>query len=219
MAADPAARAQWNRHRRGDPMTRFNRRTTPKVTDGRVQKKNRHAPTPTYWNTHPRVPVIDKERPGRGYRHLLRKNDVVEVIGMIPDWDELAIGLDAVLLAKAEFDCDGWHHRGVIGICAWERDLWRDVSHWFYEDHEELLSRLGVECEPRDDGVLCKFTEETARAYQLLHVFLHELGHHRDRMTTNHKLSSGRGEGYAEEFAFEYGSVVWERYLRAFDMG
>ncbi len=39
------------------------------------------------------------------------------------------------------------------------------------------------------------------------------------RMTTNHKLSSGRGEGYAEEFAFEYGSVVWERYLRAFDMG
>ncbi len=39
------------------------------------------------------------------------------------------------------------------------------------------------------------------------------------RMTTKHKLSSGRGEGYAEEFAFEYESVVWERYLRAFDMG
>ncbi len=37
-------------------MTRFNRRTTPKVTDGRVQKKNRHAPTPTYWNTHQKVP-------------------------------------------------------------------------------------------------------------------------------------------------------------------
>ncbi len=39
------------------------------------------------------------------------------------------------------------------------------------------------------------------------------------RMTTKHKLSSGRGEGYAEEFAFEYESVVWERYLRAFELG
>ncbi len=38
-------------------------------------------------------------------------------------------------------------------------------------------------------------------------------------MTTKHKLRSGRGEGYAEEFAFEYESVVWERYLRAFELG
>ena len=78
-------------------MSGFYRRTTPKVTGGKVQKKNLHAPTPNYWNTVQSVPAIDKERPGRGYRHLLTKKDILEFIEIVPEWDELSTGLDAVL--------------------------------------------------------------------------------------------------------------------------
>ena len=71
-------------------MKRTQRKTAPKVRDGKVQKKNRHTPTPTYWNTKQRIPVIDKERPGRGFKHYLRKEHLTRFIQMLPDWDELS---------------------------------------------------------------------------------------------------------------------------------
>lgn len=200
-------------------MSGFNRRTTPKVTDGKVQKKNRHAPTSNYWNTLQRVPAIDKERPGRGYRHLLTKKDILEFIEIVPEWNELSTGLDAVLLARGEFDLDGWYDDGVVGICAWSRDVWREVHNPFFHAHEEVFSRLGVESEPRGSFHICRFTEMKARAYQLLHIFLHELGHHHDRMTTKRQMFTGRGEGYAENWALKHEKMVWDSYLRKFDLG
>ena len=199
-------------------MSVFKRRTAPKVMGGRVLRKNRHKPTANYWNTRQKVPVIDKERCGHGYRHLLRKKDILEFIEIIPDWNELATGLDAVLLAAGETDCDGWYDGGVIGLCAWERDLWREAEADYYGEHKEIFARLGVPCEPRGKDFLCKFTKETARAYQLLHVFLHELGHHHDRMTTKSKDDCGRGEGYANDWALNYEPMVWDRYLRTFGL-
>ena len=199
-------------------MSGFYRRTTPKVTGGKVQKKNRHAPTPNYWNTVQSVPAIDKERPGRGYRHLLTKKDILEFIEIVPEWDELSTGLDAVLLAPGEYDLDGWYDDGVIGICAWNRDIWVKVSKPYYREHEEVFSRLDVESERQDYFHVCKFTEATARAYQLLHVFLHELGHHHDRMTTKRKMFTGRGERYAEDWAIKYEQIVWDSYLKKFDL-
>lgn len=56
------------------------------------------------------------------------------------------------------------------------------------------------------------------RAYQLLHVALHELGHHHDRMTTKSKRRASRGEGFAERHALNYGDRIWERYLEAFGL-
>lgn len=199
-------------------MSGFYRRTAPKVTDGKVQKKNRHTPTPNYWNAPQRVPVIDKERSGRGYRHLLSRRHILEFIEIVPEWNELSIGLDAVLLARGDFDCDGWYDNGVVGICAWSRDFWTEVSDAYFQEHEEVFSRLGVKSERRGRFHICEFTEMTARAYQLLHIFLHELGHHHDRMTTKCKVRAGRGESYAEEWAFKFEKRVWDSYLKKFDL-
>jgi hypothetical protein len=199
-------------------MPGYYRRTTPKVSDGRVQKKNRHALTPNYWNTYQKVPVIDKERPGRNYRHLLNKKDILEFIEIVPEWNELSKGLDAVLLAPGEQDTDGWYDNGVVGICAWERNIWREVSKGYFREHAEIFSRLGVESKRRGNVYLCHFTEVTAKAYQLLHIFLHELGHHHDRMTTKNQKYTGRGETYAEEWAIKYEQIVWDSYLKKFDL-
>ena len=40
---------------------------------GRVQKKNDWKLTPTYYNSAQALAVIDRKRPGEGYRHLLRR--------------------------------------------------------------------------------------------------------------------------------------------------
>ena len=59
---------------------------------------------------------------------------------------------------------------------------------------------------PKDrGGGYDSWTEGQARAFQLLHVFLHELGHHHDLITTRRQLRGGRGEAYAERYARDHG--------------
>ncbi len=161
--------------------------------------------------------VIDRERPGRGYIHIVSKADVEKFVLLLPEWSELSNGLRAVLLAQGELGCDGWYdHDGVVAICAWRRDLWRLSHKAHFLEHKELYERLGVPCEENGEDVLCKFTKSTARAYLLLHVFLHELGHHRDLMTTKKRTSLGRGERYAEDWAIKHEALVWSAYMDAF---
>ena len=199
-------------------MAGYNRKSTPKVKDGQVCKKNNWKQTPTYWNTPQDIPVLDKERPGKGYRHLLRRNDLVSFISILPDWEELSKGLDAVLLAPGGGDAGGWYDRGIVAICAWERELWREADPSWYEEHKGLLKRLNVPCAEVSGWVECRFTEATARAYQLAHIFLHELGHHHDRITTKYQLDCARGEGYAEKYALQYEKVIWDRYEEVFGL-
>lgn len=199
-------------------MPRFNRKVTPKVKGGKVQKKNSYQVTPTYWNTYQEVPVIDRERPGPGYKHFLRKNDILDFICILPDWEQLSSGLDAVLLAKGETDCDGWYDFGVVGICAWNKNEWIKATKWYYNDHQEIFARLNVKCEQKGDFYVCKFDAPAIRAYQLLHIFLHELGHHHDRMSTKSKWRSARGENYAEQYAFKYEKTIWDRYMETFGL-
>jgi len=191
-------------------MKRIQRKTAPKVRDGSVQKKNRHAPTPSYWNTRQIVPVIDKERPGRGHKHYLRKEHLARFIHMLPDWDELAKGLDAVILARGGGP-EGWFDDGVIGICAWPRDPHYIVDAAYFAEHSDIFERLGVRSSARGHEFECVFSESQIRAYQLLHIFLHELGHHHDR-STNH------GEWYAEQYARKYEARIWNQYLNEFEL-
>ncbi len=194
------------------------RKTAPKVKNGKVQKKNNQKETPTYWNTAQRVPVIDKEAPGHGFKHYLRKRDILEFIDILPEWDRISEGLNAVVLARAHPWADGLHHPeyGVIKICAWERDKWTEFTREGYEEHRKLLNRLEVSCEKRHSFYMCKFDEKSIKAYQLLHVFLHELGHHHDMMTTRSQLESSRGESYAEEYALKYEKMIFNRYFEVF---
>lgn len=144
----------------------MNRKTAPKVKGGRVQKKNRHALTPNYWNTRQDILQIDIESPGKGYNHFLKKRDIIEFLEILPNWKEINIEFDAILLAE---------------------------------------------------GVVCYFTERPIKAYQLLHILFHEIGHHHDRITTKSKNNSARGEEYAESYAGKYEKKIWNKYFELID--
>lgn len=198
-------------------MKRYQRKSAPKVKAGRVQKKNRWDLTPNYYNTPPQNLIIDREKPGEGYRHLLKKKDITEFIKIIPDWNELAKGLKAVVLASGGNGMMGWHDYGVIGICAWERTIrWEDCHPDFYEDHKEIFDKLNVACRPNGDGHIVEFDEASAKAFQLIHIFIHELGHHHDRMTTRSKQGTARGEGYAEDYARRHEDEILKAFRRKF---
>lgn len=197
----------------------FNRKTTPKVVRGKVQRKNRWSRTPTYYNTPQQYPLIDRRKPGLGYRHILRQQDVRRFLALLPDWKEISVGLNAVVLAPGEENLDGWHVPRVVAVCAWDRDLWRETDLGWYRRHRPVLKQIGVSSEDTGDGfVMCHWTESTIRAYQLVHVLLHELGHHHDRMTTKSRVDACRGEPFAETYALRYAGRIWDRYLDEFGL-
>jgi hypothetical protein len=200
-------------------MKRFQRKTNPGVIDGTVQKKNRTDESPTLYSPARSSLAVHRLKPGFGYRHVLRQKDVTDFLRLLPGWERLSEGLNAILLASGNVRCDGWYRPGVVAVCAWERGLWREMTRQSYTDHQDLFERLEVPCEATEDGyVLCQFTEPSVRAYQLLHILLHELGHHHDRMTTRSQVDTCRGEGYAEGYAWEHEQQVWDRYVAAFGL-
>ena len=105
--------------------------------------------------------------------------------------------------------------QGAAGL-AWDRELWIPTLQSGVEEHRWILERLGVEVRAGRGGSTVCWTEPTARAYQLLHIFLHELGHHHDRVTTRSKSSAARGESYAEAYANRYAAQIWDAYETEF---
>ena len=204
-------------HQLPNTMRHMNRKTTPKVVGGKPQRKNRWQQTPSCYNTPQDDPVIDRRRPGSGYRHVLKKRDIERFIRLLPDWKQLSMGLNVIQLAPGELRYDGWHRPGIVAVCAWSIDQPISVFGWYYHEHRRIFKHLGVPCtEISDDEYLCEFTSSTIRAYQLLHILLHELGHHHDRMTTKSKLHSSRGERFAERYAINYADRIWESYVEEF---
>ncbi len=204
-------------------MPSIKRKSAPGVKAGRVQKQNNWEPSSDLYDAEvepgqPGMPLIFRKRPGEGFRHVLLQKDVVDFIGILPQWDELSRGLNAVVLAPGNWGVLGCHYPGVIHLCAWERDLSVLVSTRYYESRRSTFEMLGVPCERDEDEMLCHFTEATARAYLLLSTFLHESGHHHDRMTTRSRLDSCRGEPFAVAYASEHGQKIWTRYCSLFDL-
>ena len=198
-------------------MAQFHRRTAPKVRGGKVQKKNRTQRSPGYRNHEQDTPVIDRLNPGPGFRHVLRKGDVERFLTLLPDWEELSRGLDAVLLAPGEARLYGWHRPGRIAVCAWPRAIIEQWSVWFAIEHIDALERLDVSVEKLGGKrVRIHWTEAGVRGFQLMAVLLHELGHHHDRMTTRSRRRVARGEAYADEYAARYADRIWDRYLDEF---
>ena len=194
------------------------RRTGTKVCDGRVRHKNNWGHSPTVFTTTAELRVC-REKPGRGYRHLLRQEDVRRFLGLLPDWEELSRGLRAVVLAAGCGCCYGTYYDvGVVRLRAWGRELWEVTAEGWYGQYRDLFDRLGVPCVSTPPVRTLQFTAAMARAYQLLHVLLHELGHHHDRMTTRARTHSARGEGYADDYALRYMDRIWERYLDTFGL-
>ena len=195
-----------------------------RVRDGRVQKKNNWTVDRGDYRSWTQAEIrIDRKDPGRYSRHLITVAQLREFLELLPDWDQLTIGLDAIVLdsERDEADAMGWCSPGVVAVCAWEADLWwDDVHRSWVDEHRDVLDTLEVECERPDDQRydVIRWTENQARAFQLLHILPHELGHHHDRMTNRSKLRCARGEPYAENYAIRVMNEVLPIYSTRFDL-
>jgi hypothetical protein len=220
-------------------MVLLNRRSAMRVRDGRVLKKNNWRLDASDYRTLRQDEIrLDRRRPPPGSRHLITIGQLRTFVELLPDWDEVAIGLEAIVLDSAT-DCAGWYAPGVVAICAWDHDLWDWWSPDMVEEHRPILERLDVEQTPIEDSteygelvddlkatgvrdstlpgyVELRFTEAQARAYQLLHILPHELGHHHDRITTRSGRRAARGEPYAEAYANRVADSVWPIYAITF---
>jgi hypothetical protein len=198
------------------------RKTAMKVQGGRPLRKNNWKPDRhNYWSWSQDEIRLDKLAPGPGYRHVVRIDQLRTVIHMLPDWEDVAIGLDAIALAPGRLPVEGRYFtgRGVIDICAWSRRLWDHAADAaYFADHQQLFDLLGVEYRKNHLGYELRWTAAQARAYQLMHILPHELGHHHDLITTRRKRRTGRGESYAEEYANRVLNEVWAAYVRQFDI-
>jgi hypothetical protein len=162
--------------------------------------------------------MFERRRPGKGFRHVLRKSDIERFIALLPDWDELSSGLDGIVLLPGDPEYEGITLGTWLGIFAWERELWHHYDRSYLDHPRESITRLGVPFEPHGNDLIAKWTEETVRAYQLLDVLLHELGHHHDRITTRSQTDHPRGEPYAEQYASRYADRIWEAYRNEFGL-
>ena len=195
------------------------RKSTPRVTNGNVRKKNDWTLSPDYYDAPiPRMVMIDRRRPREGFKHVLTTPDIYRFLDLLPDWNTLAVGLNAIVMSRGSNEHDGLYCRdGVVWLGAWPAGLWAEFEQWYVDEHRDIFDRLEVECvDVGPDAILCKFDEWSVKAYQLLHILLHELGHHQDRMTTRRQLRTARGEPYAEDYARRYEAQIWDSYLRAF---
>jgi len=178
----------------------FNRRTGTKVRNGRVLRKNNHVPTAALGY------VLHRESPGRGFRHVVTKRDLQAFIDIIPDWQKLSARLERIVLATPEEGYDGlyaFHQRdetGTIFLCAWPKDFWYELGPCYFDSHEEIFKILGVSYDRSEKGAFCRFTDAQARAFMLLHVFLHELAHHYDEVNQKHHGAS-KGKDWVRRFA------------------
>lgn len=216
-------------------MRRSHRKTTPKVVDGRVQRKHRNCGGPSYVGD--RRVAIERRKPGYEYRHVVTQNEVYAFIQIVPDWEALTRGLGKIILDEGSDARSGWFSRGVIALCAFPRDLrvefdepyfYRDldffrrlaVPHTFVSppepDEDDLMGQLRQTFEPPEPRqVICQFSKSSARCYVLMRTLLHELGHHLD-LATNRKRWCSRGEEFAERIGRELERRTWANYCRRF---
>ena len=198
------------------------RKTNPRVIDGVVQKKNNATTTGDYTVEPLSTWRFEKQRPRPGFKHVVGKQDLDLFISIIPDFAGYSVGLDAIVLTAGSASLFGlyqygWTANGVINLCAWPAEMYMPLSDRFIETHPKLFDRLNIPFEKPEDGpAIYQFTKDTAKAFMLLDVFLHELGHHHDRVNSKRKKDCGRGEAYAEEFAREMADRIWPAYTRAF---
>lgn len=162
------------------------------------------------------LPVL-RDRPAPGFRHVLRKRDVVAFLELLEDWEDLGDGLEGIRLAGGEPDCFGWYEPGLVVVGAWPRSRTILLDEAWVEESLPVLERLEVPIEALGGGRRrLHFDDTAARGFLLLDVLLHELGHHHDRMHTQSQYECSRGEPYAMDYAERRTDELWERYLAVF---
>lgn len=150
----------------------------------------------------------------------MKVEDIKAFIAIIPDWEELSKGVDAIaLLPYDEFVYGTYNLSGIIKLRAWPAQLWSEMHLDVEARKDWLLKALQVEIEELSyGGYLVKFTENQAKAFQLLGTFLHELGHHVDRMNCRGKHDCPGGEPFAINFEHDMQKKVWPEFVRRFPL-
>jgi hypothetical protein len=196
----------------------IHRKSAMRVRDGRVRKKNNWTPDHRDYYARPQSEIqIERSHPGRGYRHVVTVRQLRDFLDLLPDWDELAVGLEAISIWRGNSRWLGLSNPGVVVITAWEQDLWwHQVEPTDLHDCVELLALLGVEIAHDEEvGLEVRWTEPQARAFMLLDVLVHELGHHHDRMVTRGPAAP-RGEPYAIAYANRVLGEIFPAYVDRF---
>ena len=206
-----------------------------RVRDGRVLKKNNWVPDHKDYYARPQSEIqIERTEPGPGYRHVVTVSQLRRFLEILPDWDELAVGLEAISIYRGNEEWFGRCNPGVVVITAWPREMWTWTSTSWAAEEAQILELLEVEIAAdeeegpgetsgvkiagqlvRSSHVELRWTESQARGFMLLDVLVHELGHHHDRMTTR-GTDAPRGEPYAEAYALRVQTEVWPEYVRQF---
>lgn len=196
-------------------MPRIVRRTSTKVINGVVSPKNREDATD------PRPYAIIRESAGRGFRHVVSARHLEQFIRLIPDADQLLQGVEKIILSGGSEKVYGWHRElwrwkvATIELCAWTKDIWAPMSIRYFRQHQPYIDALGVTYSLGESPILCRFTMAQARAFSLLHVFMHELGHHQDWKRRRGGRMKGL-EAYADEFALRYFDLLLPLYREKF---
>ncbi len=194
------------------------RKSTERIRNGDVERRNRSHKSPHYALARPGEPIIERHRAGPSYRQVLLKRDVEVFLSLLPEWPELSKGIQAVLLTAGDPEYLGWYQTGAVAVCAWDRDISGLWTRRFVDQNQDVLGRLEVETEPRDGKtVFVDWDERSVKAYQLMHVLLPEIGLHHDQMATRTRIESSRGKQYCAHYASEHGEAIWNAYLDAFD--
>jgi hypothetical protein len=207
-----------------------------RVRDGRVLKKNNWVPDhKDYYARRQSEIQIERTHPGPGYRHVVTVAQLRRFLEILPDWDELAVGLEAISIWRGSRRWFGWCNPGVVVIMAWPREMWTWVRVSWAAEISDLLELLEVQVVADDEEevaddvvgvriagqlvrssyVELRWTEAQARGFMLLDVLVHELGHHHDRMTTRGN-DIPRGEPYANAYAQRVRTEIWPEYTRRF---
>jgi hypothetical protein len=77
------------------------RKTTPKVKEGRVQRKNRTDESEYLALVDGRSFTVIKHRAKPGYRHVLQLPEVYRFVELIPDWATVSKGLSGARMLPA----------------------------------------------------------------------------------------------------------------------
>ena len=243
-------------------IVRYNRKTSPKVIGGHVQRKNNHKKTARLGY------VVDRVSPSRGFIHVVSKKEIHDFFEIIPDWFEISEGIESIFLAGEDEYTDGYYRHftnddtGCIWLCAWPKDLWIEHTDCYYQEHSWIFEILGVVCESTEKEVesealsscennisvkeqaesaldtelidesldkterqkkteiiwTCYFTPLQAKAFTLMHVFLHELGHHVDKLRSPKQNRMRGGEEFAENYAKRRFFELWNDYETKFGL-
>ena len=88
--------------------------------------------------------MFARERPGKTGRHVLRADEVRRFCELLPEWEQLRVGLDAVVLGAASGHIDGWYDDGMIVLAAWEREEPFEWSCPHAIEHAEIATQCGA---------------------------------------------------------------------------